>query len=60
MRLLIFKQMLGGKSVNFDSSIWEKDDSRHGGEQFKCWENKRSWEHGEKPNSLWPDGRIRK
>lgn len=43
-----------------DGSIWEKDNSSHGGEQFKRWENKRSWERGEKPNSLWPDGRVRK
>lgn len=43
-----------------DGSIWEKDTSSHGGEQWKRWPNKRSWEKGEKPNSVWPDGRVRK
>ncbi len=43
-----------------DGSVWEKDRSSHGGEQWKRWPNKKSWERGDKPNSIWPDGRIRK
>jgi len=30
------------------------------GSQWKRWPDKRSWEKGETPNSIWPDGRIRK
>ena len=43
-----------------DGSVWEKDTSQHGGEQWKRWPNTKSWETGETPQSVWPDGRIRK
>ncbi len=48
------------KESKIDGSVWEKDTSRHGGEQWKVWKTKRSWERGEQPASVWPDGRIRK
>lgn len=43
-----------------DGSVWEKDTSSHGGEQWKRWKDFRSWEKKDTPNSIWPDGRIRK
>jgi hypothetical protein len=51
----------GGAKENLeDGSVWEKDTSSHGGEQWKRWPNKRAWEKGETPTSVWPDGRVRK
>ncbi|MGF6770377.1 RHS repeat-associated protein [Paraburkholderia sp. GAS199] len=43
-----------------DGSVWEKDTSSHGGDQWKRWPNRKSWENGRAPQSIWPDGRIRK
>ncbi len=43
-----------------DGSVWEKDRASHGGEQWKRWSDKRSWAKGDKPDSVWPDGRVRK
>ena len=48
-----------------DGSIWERDKSGHGnrdgeGSQWKRWPNRDSWERGDSPNSVWPDGRVRK
>lgn len=50
----------GGKFCPDDGSVWERDNSRHGGEQWKRWPDKRSWEKGKPPTSVWPDGRVRK
>jgi len=49
-----------GKKNKNDGSYWEKDTSSHGGEQWKRWPNRKAKEKGRKPNSVWPDGRIRK
>jgi RHS repeat-associated protein len=43
-----------------DGSVWEKDTSSHGGDQWKRWPNRKAWENGRRPQSIWPDGRIRK
>ena len=43
-----------------DGSVWERDYSNHGGDQWKRWPNRKSWERRDKPASVWPDGRIRK
>jgi RHS repeat-associated protein len=43
-----------------DGSVWEKDTSSHGGDQWKRWPNRKAWENGRTPQSIWPDGRIRK
>jgi len=43
-----------------DGSVWERDTSSHGGDQWKRWPDRKSWEKGKTPNSIWPDGRIRK
>jgi RHS repeat-associated protein len=43
-----------------DGSVWERDTSSHGGDQWKRWPDQKSWEKGRPPNSIWPDGRIRK
>ena len=48
-----------------DGSVWERDKSGHGnrdgdGSQWKRWPNRGSWERGDTPNSIWPDGRVRK
>ena len=43
-----------------DGSVWERDTSKHGGDQWKRWPDKQSWEKGKQPTSIWPDGRIRK
>jgi len=43
-----------------NGSVWEKDRARHGGKQYKRWENKKDWENGVKPNSVWPNGDVRK
>jgi len=48
------------KVCSGDGSVWEKDTSSHGGKQWKRWKDKKSWERGGKPRSVWPDGRIRK
>ncbi len=63
-----FDRINGGKGAKQnpeDGSVWERDKSQHGsregdGSQWKRWPDKRSWEKGETPNSIWPDGRIRK
>ena len=43
-----------------DGSVWSKDKTSHGGEQWKRWDNMKSYERGEKPTSIWADGWIRK
>lgn len=63
-----FDRINGGKGAKQnpeDGSVWERDKTNHGGRegdgsQWKRWPDKRSWEKGEKPQSIWPDGRIRK
>lgn len=63
-----FDRINGGKGAKQnpeDGSVWERDKSQHGsregdGDQWKRWPDKRSWERGDKPNSIWPDGRVRK
>jgi hypothetical protein len=63
-----FDRINGGKGARQnpkDGSVWERDQSQHGsrdgdGDQWKRWPDKRSWDRGEKPNSIWPDGRVRK
>jgi len=57
-----FKPVGGTKSKEnkIDGSIWERDTSKHGGSQWKRWDNKRSKERNDKPTSVWPDGRVRK
>ncbi|MFL9951617.1 RHS repeat-associated core domain-containing protein [Paraburkholderia agricolaris] len=61
-----FKNIPGtpGKQC-LDGSVWERDKSGHGnregdGSQWKRWPNRKSWENGRTPQSIWPDGRIRK
>ena len=54
-----------GKICKDDGSVWERDHSGHGnrdgdGSQWKRWPDKQSWDSGKTPNSVWPDGRIRK
>ncbi|UXY15344.1 hypothetical protein N8I74_18865 [Chitiniphilus purpureus] len=49
-----------GKRCKTDGSVWERDTSSHGGDQWKRWSDKKSWEKGKVPNSVWPDGRVRK
>ncbi|NHQ90505.1 RHS repeat-associated core domain-containing protein, partial [Janthinobacterium lividum] len=63
-----FDRINGGQGAKLnpeDGSVWERDKSQHGsrdgdGSQWKRWPDKRSWGKGETPNSIWPDGRIRK
>jgi len=63
-----FDRINSGKGAKLnpeDGSVWERDKSQHGsrdgdGDQWKRWPDKRSWEKGEKPKSIWPDGRVRK
>lgn len=43
-----------------DKTVWEPDTSKHGGDKFKVWPDRNSWERGDKPASFWPDGRLRK
>jgi RHS repeat-associated protein len=44
-----------------DGSVWEPNKGRgHGGDQWKRWPNKKSWQDRDTPNSIWPDGRQRK
>jgi RHS repeat-associated protein len=50
----------GAKINPDDGSVWERDTSSHGGDQWKRWPDKKSWEKGKTPNSVWPDGRVRK
>lgn len=51
-----------GKLNESDGSVWERDHSSHGGEQWKRWKNKKRYEKNpRKPdNSIWPDGKVRK
>ncbi|MEG2468786.1 MAG: RHS repeat-associated core domain-containing protein [Comamonas sp.] len=54
-----------GKYCPTDGSVWERDTAGHGnrdeeGSQWKRWPSKRDWSRGKTPNSIWPDGRIRK
>ena len=50
----------GAKVNPEDGSVWERDTSGHGGDQWKRWPDRKSWERGNAPNSVWPDGRVRK
>ena len=50
----------GAKINPDDGSVWERDTSSHGGDQWKRWPDKKSWEKGKTPNSVWPNGRVRK
>jgi hypothetical protein len=43
-----------------DGSVWERDTSSHGGDQWKRWPDRKSWEKGRPHISIWPDGRVRK
>ena len=48
-----------------DGSIWERDFGNHGRKDgdkssWKRWKNRSSWERRDDPNTIWPDGRIRK
>lgn len=45
---------------NKDKSVWERNVTSRGGEQWKLWPNKRAWERGDTPNSIWPEGHVRK
>jgi RHS repeat-associated protein len=54
-----------GRQCDADGSVWEKDTAGHGnrdgdGSQWKRWPNRKAWEKGRTPQSIWPDGRIRK
>ena len=49
-----------GKICQDDGSVWEKDHSSHGGDQWKRWPKVKDYEKGNSPQSIWPDGRIRK
>lgn len=49
-----------GKLDTNDGSVWERGTSGHGGEKWKRRSSKDAWERGDKPNSVWPDGRVRK
>ena len=56
-----FNRIGSGARIAPDGSIWEKDTSSHGGDQWKRWPDKKSWERKDKPNSIWSeDGRVRK
>ncbi|WP_144241434.1 hypothetical protein [Janthinobacterium agaricidamnosum] len=55
----------GAKLNPEDGSVWDRDKSGQGnrdgdGSQWKRWPDKRSWEKGKTPNSILPDGRVRK
>lgn len=44
-----------------NGSIWEKDHSSHGGEQYKMWKTKGEWrDKTVTPTSVWCEGGIRK
>lgn len=51
-----------GKQNNNDGSVWERDHSRHGGDQWKRWKDRRNYDNNPRnpDNSIWPDGRVRK
>ena len=55
-----FRPKRGGGKVCEDGSVWDKDRTSHGGEQWKRWPSVRDYEKGNKPTSVWPDGRVRK
>lgn len=55
-----FRPRKGGGKVCDDGSVWDKDHSSHGGDQWKRWPNGKDFDKGRKPTSVWPDGRIRK
>lgn len=43
-----------------NGSIWEPDITQHGGSTWKRWNNKRDWEKRRTPQSIMPNGKIRK
>jgi hypothetical protein len=62
-----FKNIRGtGASVNpEDDSVWERDNGNHGRRDgdpssWKRWKNERDWRNQKVPQTIWPDGRIRK
>ena len=56
-----FRPIIGSRGKQCeDGSVWERDTSGHGGDQWKRWPDRKSWEKGRPPSSIWPDGRIRK
>jgi hypothetical protein len=56
-----FSRIKGSRAQrnNSDDSIWEKDFSQHGGSTWKRWPNQKSWERGDKPESVRNDGTVR-
>jgi RHS repeat-associated protein len=43
-----------------DNSVWDRDGTNHGGQQWKRWRDEKSLDRGDKPTSIWPNGRVRK
>lgn len=43
-----------------NGSIWEPGTSQHGGSTWKRWDNEKDWEKHRKPQSVMPNGEIRK
>ena len=39
--------------------IWEQDPSRHGGEHYEVYKNKKMYEKGIRNRAVWKDGRIK-
>ncbi len=55
-----FRKRKGQYFNEKDGSVWEKDNSQHGGSTWKRWKNVKDWEKGKKPQSIRPDGSVRK
>lgn len=45
---------------NETKTIWEESYTNHGGEEFKVWLSRRSWESGEVPAGFYADSTFRK
>jgi hypothetical protein len=40
--------------------IWEQDPSRHGGEHYEVYKNKKMYEKGVRNRAVWSDGSLKK
>lgn len=43
-----------------NGTVWEKDTSAHGGEQYKMWPDIKSWKQRGEHSSVWNNGTVRK
>ena len=50
---------MASKSIKKTGEFWERDPSRHGGEHYEVYKNKKQWEKGRRDRAVWSTGKIK-